>query len=139
MILVNKSAIGQALGQSAESNGPPLGVEIMDASDRGRRLHSTVARKRGRAVKTDVGKAVSPGELAYCIPNAGGGFDIGIVRDRRKGIRFPLEMDLTFRVGTQTLGIPGKTVNISSSGILIRTALFPVLGSKVNLALAWPE
>ena len=58
--------------------------------------------------------------------------------DRRTKIRFPIELDLTIRFRTQSLGISGKTVNISSSGILIRTAWFAPPGKKVKLALAWP-
>ena len=60
-------------------------------------------------------------------------------RDRRLGIRFPIEMELNYRVGTKSAEwIAGRTINISSSGILVRTDYLPVRGSKVQLALAWP-
>lgn len=61
-------------------------------------------------------------------------------KDRRVGIRFPIEMDLNYRVGTKPAEwIAGRTVNISSSGILVRTDYSPVRGSKVQLTLAWPR
>lgn len=64
----------------------------------------------------------------------------GPAYDRRFGIRFPIEMDLNYRVGTKsTEWVSGKTVNISSSGVLIRTNSLPIRGSKVHLALAWPK
>jgi len=59
--------------------------------------------------------------------------------DRRTKIRFPIELDLTIRFRTQSIGVAGRTVNISSSGILIRTAWFAPPGKKVTLALAWPQ
>ena len=59
--------------------------------------------------------------------------------DRRTKIRFSIELDLTIRFRTQSFEITGKTVNISSSGILIRTAWFAPPGKKVKLALAWPQ
>ena len=62
------------------------------------------------------------------------------VGDRRAGIRFPIEMDLNYRVGPNLAEwVPGRTINISSSGILVRTGSAPVQGSKVHMALAWPQ
>jgi len=55
-------------------------------------------------------------------------------------MRFPIEMAVTYRVGAKSVEwLSGKTVNISSSGVLIRTDTRPVRGSKVQLALAWPK
>lgn len=60
--------------------------------------------------------------------------------ERRVGIRFPIEMDVNCRVGGRTpVWIQGKTINISSSGILIRSENQPASGTKVLLALAWPK
>jgi hypothetical protein len=60
--------------------------------------------------------------------------------DRRLGIRFPIEMELNYRVGAKSAKwVPGRTINISSSGILIRTDAVPVEGSKVQMALTWPQ
>jgi len=60
--------------------------------------------------------------------------------DRRLGIRFPIEMDLSYRVGAKSVEwLSGKTVNISSSGVLIRTDSLPSRGSKVHVALTWPK
>lgn len=60
-------------------------------------------------------------------------------RDRRLGIRFPIEMDLNYRIGTKaTTWAPGRTINISSSGILIRADSVPVKGSRLDMSLDWP-
>lgn len=60
--------------------------------------------------------------------------------DRRLGIRFPIQMDLSYRIGAKSVEwLSGKTINISSSGALIRTDSIPNRGSKVHLALAWPK
>lgn len=58
-------------------------------------------------------------------------------RDRRRKQRFPLELDLTIRVGT--LAVPGRTVDISSSGMLVQTALTAGPGTKMTMAMAWPQ
>lgn len=60
--------------------------------------------------------------------------------DRRLGIRFPIEMELTYRVGAKSVPwASGRTINISSCGILVRTDSVPVQGSKIQMALAWPK
>ena len=60
--------------------------------------------------------------------------------DRRRNIRFPLEMDLRYRV-TARAGewVDGRSVNISSSGMLLRAESLPVRGSKVQMAVHWPK
>jgi len=60
--------------------------------------------------------------------------------DRRVGIRFPIEMELNYRVGGRSVKwIPGRTINISSSGLLMRTEEAPMPGSRVDVSLAWPQ
>ena len=61
-------------------------------------------------------------------------------RERRLAIRFPIEMELNYRVGVKSgTWTPGRTINISSSGILILSDTTPVCGSKVDVALTWPR
>jgi hypothetical protein len=61
-------------------------------------------------------------------------------RDRRRNIRFPLEMELRYRVAARAgQWVDGRSVNISSSGLLLRTEEAPVPGSKVQLAVCWPQ
>jgi len=65
--------------------------------------------------------------------------DLAIV-ERRGSIRFPLELDLNYRVNPRSVEwISGKTVNISSSGILIEAVHLPVRGSVVHMVLEWPQ
>ena len=71
--------------------------------------------------------------------NGTGGSSGFSTRDRRLGIRFPIEMDLNYRVGTKSAErMPGRTINISSSGILLHSDVAPICGSKVHMALNWP-
>jgi len=78
------------------------------------------------------------GEPVETIGRTLGVFAGSFASDRRTKIRFPIEMDVTFRSGLRSFGIAGKTVNVSSSGILIRTALSAIPGKRVKLAVAWP-
>jgi len=65
--------------------------------------------------------------------------DLAIV-ERRGSIRFPLELDLSYRLNPRSVEwISGKTVNISSSGILIEAVPLPIRGSVVQMALQWPQ
>lgn len=60
--------------------------------------------------------------------------------DRRRNIRFPLEMELRYRP-TARAGewVDGRSVNISSSGLLLRSSSVPQRGSKVQMAVTWPK
>lgn len=59
--------------------------------------------------------------------------------DRRRNIRFPLEMELRYRVSARAgQWVDGKSVNISSSGMLLRAKSVPPRGSKVQMAVHWP-
>ncbi len=60
--------------------------------------------------------------------------------ERRENVRFPLELDLSYRVNPRSVEcVSGKTVNISSSGILIEAVPLPVTGRVVHIALEWPH
>lgn len=53
--------------------------------------------------------------------------------DRRQATRFPIEIELQCRFGARLREVVhGQTVNISSSGILIRTNSRPVRGSRIH-------
>lgn len=61
--------------------------------------------------------------------------------DRRSADRFPIERELRYRVlskknGEET-GI-GKTVNISSNGVLFATERMLLPGRRLEIAINWP-
>ena len=61
--------------------------------------------------------------------------------DRRLQRRYPLELDLEFRIinGDDVVSTgAGKTENISSGGVLFSAADGMPSGSKVELAVRWP-
>ena len=62
------------------------------------------------------------------------------VKERRIRTRFPIEMDATFWVkkGRTVVWTPGRTINVSSTGILVGTECLPKLGCKIEVSLAWP-
>lgn len=65
---------------------------------------------------------------------------VGEFSDRRSRIRFPLELNMYYRVtkGDPKFLIEGKTINVSSSGVLFRSLELPRLGDKVEVTLDWP-
>ena len=64
----------------------------------------------------------------------------GAELDRRRSIRFPLEMELTYHARTKpSPWSMGRSVNISSSGVLIRTDEILIQGAKIRVALRWPN
>lgn len=61
--------------------------------------------------------------------------------DRRHSDRFPIERDVRFRVlnkrgGEETGG--GKTLNISSSGVLFTSEQMLLPGRRLELSISWP-
>lgn len=65
---------------------------------------------------------------------------VGYNEDRRRAIRFPLAMDLRYRSGVQRDSWnQGQSINISSSGILIRTEDRFRKGMKIEVAIHWPK
>ena len=61
--------------------------------------------------------------------------------DRRHSDRFPIERDVRYRVmnkrGGEEAG-DGKTLNISSSGVLFTTAQMLLPGRRLELSINWP-
>ena len=61
--------------------------------------------------------------------------------DRRASDRFPIERDVRYKVLSKKtadeIGV-GKTVNMSSSGVLFATDQFLVPGRRLELAISWP-
>jgi hypothetical protein len=61
--------------------------------------------------------------------------------DRRHADRFPIERDIRYKVlnkrGSEEAGT-GKTINISSSGILFTTDQLLLPGRRVEIAVSWP-
>ena len=61
--------------------------------------------------------------------------------DRRHSDRFPIERDVRFRVlnkrGGEETG-DGKTLNISSSGVLFTSEQMLLPGRRLELSISWP-
>lgn len=61
--------------------------------------------------------------------------------DRRHSDRFPIERDVRYRVmnkrGGEEAG-DGKTLNISSSGVLFTTGQMLLPGRRLELCISWP-
>ena len=61
--------------------------------------------------------------------------------DRRHSDRFTIEREVRFRVlnkrGAEEAG-EGKTINISSSGVLFTTAQMLLPGRRLELSISWP-
>lgn len=61
--------------------------------------------------------------------------------DRRGADRFPIERDVRYRVLSKRGGHEegtGKTVNISSNGVLFTTDKILVPGKRLELSISWP-
>src|ERR1700694_3727669 len=61
--------------------------------------------------------------------------------DRRSGIRFPLQQEARFRVLESRKHTPqstGRTVEMSSKGIVLECDRVLPVGSKVEIAVNWP-
>ena len=61
--------------------------------------------------------------------------------ERRAADRFPIERELRYRIlgkrGSAEEGI-GKTINISSNGVLFTTDKILVPGKRIEVAISWP-
>ena len=61
--------------------------------------------------------------------------------DRRSADRFPIERDLRFRILSKKSGDEagiGKTINISSNGVLFATEKMLLPGRRLEIAINWP-
>lgn len=61
--------------------------------------------------------------------------------DRRAADRFPIEREVRYRLlnkrNAQEEGV-GKTINISSTGVLFTTDQLLVAGKRLELSISWP-
>lgn len=70
-----------------------------------------------------------------------GGVNVSSRPDRRGSSRFPIEREVKFRVLSKKAsqeGGTGKTVNISSNGVLFATDEFLLPGRRLELSISWP-
>ena len=61
--------------------------------------------------------------------------------DRRRSDRFPIERDVRYKVlnkKSNDEGGNGKTVNMSSSGVLFTAEHLLIPGKRVELSISWP-
>ena len=85
--------------------------------------------KTGERVRTSMGRDPSVGQ----IPS----FEM----ERRTGERFPISMDLRYRLKLERKHIAegvGKTVDISSAGVLFRPRLIYPSDTTAELIITWP-
>ena len=60
---------------------------------------------------------------------------------RRKAQRFPIELDMRYKTSSrrsETLIGTGKTVNISSSGVLFTSPHELPIGTRLEIVIRWP-
>jgi len=61
--------------------------------------------------------------------------------ERRNKRRFPIQLDVLYRVfdrRTQLAVGVGKTVDISSSGVVFRAEVDLIIGARVEVSTSWP-
>ncbi len=60
--------------------------------------------------------------------------------DRRTAVRFPIEQDVRYKIFTRsTIEVgSGRTINMSSTGVLFTTERILMPGERLELAVAWP-
>lgn len=61
--------------------------------------------------------------------------------DRRASDRFPMERDVRYKVFNRRNGDEtgtGKTINMSSNGVLFTTKSTLISGRRVELSISWP-
>ena len=61
--------------------------------------------------------------------------------DRRAADRFPIEREVRYKVMTRKSGDEtglGKTINMSSNGILFTTDQYLLPGRRLELSISWP-
>jgi hypothetical protein len=65
---INAVATMQLLGTTAEANGKPFPVRVVDASERGMKLEAGEAIDAGQPVRVEFADAMFLGEVCYCAP-----------------------------------------------------------------------
>ena len=64
-----------------------------------------------------------------------------VLADRRHSDRFPIEREVRYRVLNKRSGEEmgdGRTINISSSGVLFTSAHLLLPGRRLELSISWP-
>lgn len=64
-----------------------------------------------------------------------------VASERRRSSRFPIERDVRYKTlnqRTETLAGNGKTLNISSSGVLFTSDHELPVGTRLELSISWP-
>lgn len=64
-----------------------------------------------------------------------------VASERRRSSRFPIERDVRYKTlnqRTETLAGNGKTLNISSSGVLFTSDHDLPVGTRLELSISWP-
>jgi len=89
----------------------------------------------GRAPNNTVRMENNPGSSQPAEPGAW-----GKVVERRGATRFPIDQPVRYKVISRNLAETGhgKTLNISSSGVLFTTEHCLAPGERIELAVAWP-
>ena len=64
--------------------------------------------------------------------------ELAPVAERRSKVRFPIELDVRFMPSKTGAYNTGRTVNISSSGLLIRSASVVGHGTALHIMIQWP-
>ena len=83
-VAVDAVATLQVLGASRAENGVPTAVRVIDVSEHGMGLESSVSLDAGVPIRLDIGDAMFLGEVCYCTLIAEGpppAFHIGIVTE----------------------------------------------------------
>jgi hypothetical protein len=68
-------------------------------------------------------------------------FEQNLQADRRHSDRFPIEREVRYRVLNKRSGEEagdGKTINISSAGVLFTTEHILLPGRRLELSISWP-
>lgn len=62
------------------------------------------------------------------------------VTERRSAVRFPIEQDVRYKIyNRNTIEVgSGRTINMSSNGVLFTTERYLAVGERLELAVAWP-
>jgi hypothetical protein len=63
------------------------------------------------------------------------------IPERRSSTRFPIHCELQFKTTNRRFAIvtgTGRTVNISSSGVLVEAKSGPPVGTCIELSIQWP-
>ncbi len=70
-----------------------------------------------------------------------GSYVVGISQERRSARRYPFEVDISYLLH-DAVNVPhwglGRTVNLSSSGLLFRCDCAVPINGKIELAVVWP-